>query len=250
MYMSSQVSAEHRVDRDLLRDFGVKAEMVSVLYLPGDAKKSTNCEVDAEEPNRSIPSSTSISKSPYEAIQTHLDFRQSPSTQLGHMVARRSNQQSTSEEAAVEAVDKLRQRRWHLACKALHNHQALRERLERKELNEDDLRYQDALRLYPEMPDRIKQQFERRCDEESSVADVWPREAMVCRSEELVVERPRNWPGDDLVRDMQGHVMGMVLWSASTIYGAIHLAGWNEIFPTAIESWFWKIQRRTLYLAV
>ncbi|KAJ2965637.1 hypothetical protein NQ176_g10522 [Zarea fungicola] len=36
MYMSSQVSAENRTDRDLLRDFGTKAEMSSVLYLPGD----------------------------------------------------------------------------------------------------------------------------------------------------------------------------------------------------------------------
>ncbi|KAF1738201.1 hypothetical protein CRV24_000123 [Beauveria bassiana] len=36
MYMSSQVSAEKRINRDLLRDFGVKAEMTSVLYFPGD----------------------------------------------------------------------------------------------------------------------------------------------------------------------------------------------------------------------
>lgn len=34
--------------------------------------------------------------------------------------------------------------------------------------------------------------------------------------------------------------MGMILWSASTIYGAIHLAGWNELFPTAVELWFWR----------
>lgn len=238
MYMSSQVSAEHRVDRDLLRDFGVKAEMASVLYLPGDDEKLTNCEVDSQKIGRSIPNIKPISKSPYNALPTCLGFESSFDSQIGHMVSRSSTQQSTIEEPAA---DEVRQRRWYLACKALHDHPALRERLELKELNEDDLRYRDALRLYPEMPDRIKQQFERRCDEESSITSTWPREAMVCRSEELVVERPRNWPGDDLVRDMQGHVMGMVLWNASTIYGAIHLAGWNEIFPTVIESWLWRV---------
>lgn len=247
MYMSSQVSAEHRVDRDLLRDFGVRAEMASVLYLSGDKKKPASCEVASQEAGRPMPRDSCTSQSSSTAVQTPSNSRPLFDSQAkrGHMVPRsnfdhRSEQQNVTEEAVTEVAEQVRQRRWYLACKALHRHQALRERLEPKELNEDDLRYRDALRLYPEMPDRVKQQFERRCDEESSVAGAWPREAMVCRSEELVVERPRNWPGDDLVRDMQGHLMGMVLWNASTIYGAIHLAGWNEIFPTALESWFWK----------
>lgn len=34
--------------------------------------------------------------------------------------------------------------------------------------------------------------------------------------------------------------MGMVMWCATTVYGAIHMAGWNEKFPTVVESWFWR----------
>jgi hypothetical protein len=34
--------------------------------------------------------------------------------------------------------------------------------------------------------------------------------------------------------------MGMIMWFSTIIYGAIHLGGWNEIFPTAVESWLWR----------
>lgn len=31
---------------------------------------------------------------------------------------------------------------------------------------------------------------------------------------------------------MQDHLIGIILWTSSTVYGAVHLAGWNEQFPT------------------
>ncbi|EGR45485.1 uncharacterized protein TRIREDRAFT_68358, partial [Trichoderma reesei QM6a] len=97
-----------------------------------------------------------------------------------------------------------------------------------------DVRWQlacDAIERYPAIHERL---------DPSDHAKANPNLSWWCISEELVVERPRNWPGDDLLRHMQGHLMGIILWSSSTVYGAVHIAGWNEIFPTTIESWFWR----------
>ncbi|KAI1757955.1 hypothetical protein F4782DRAFT_536656 [Xylaria castorea] len=142
MYMSSQVSAKSRRDRDLLRDFGVHPEMSEVIYVSGES-------------------------------------------------------------------------------------------------DIDEIRYREALRLYPEMPPKVRNKF-KRANQPNEPRKSDETESFVCISEELVVDRPRNWPGDDLVRHMQGHLMGIILWSASTVYGAVHLAGWNEQFPTSIETWFWR----------
>ena len=60
------------------------------------------------------------------------------------------------------------------------------------------------------------------------------------RSEELLVRRVRNWPSDDLLRDVGGLVVGMVLWLACLAYGAVHLSAWNDHFPTVAEQWLWR----------
>jgi hypothetical protein len=59
-------------------------------------------------------------------------------------------------------------------------------------------------------------------------------------TEELVTRVTTNWPGEDLLRGTGGHVMGMVLWFASMAYGGVHLAAWNDYFPTTIEAWLWR----------
>lgn len=58
--------------------------------------------------------------------------------------------------------------------------------------------------------------------------------------EELLVARVQNWPWDDLLRDVGGLVVGLVLWLANFGYGAIHAAAWNDHFPTAAEKWLWR----------
>lgn len=60
------------------------------------------------------------------------------------------------------------------------------------------------------------------------------------RSEEYLVRRVRNWPSDDLLRDVGGLVVGMVLWLACLAYGAVHLSAWNDHFPTVAEQWLWR----------
>ena len=60
------------------------------------------------------------------------------------------------------------------------------------------------------------------------------------RSEEMLVDRVQNWPWDDLLRNVNGLVVGMVLWLACLAYGAIHLTAWNVHFPSIYEQWLWR----------
>ena len=56
----------------------------------------------------------------------------------------------------------------------------------------------------------------------------------------MLVSRVQNWPWDDLLRNVNGLVVGMILWLACLAYGAIHLTAWNVHFPTVAEQWLWR----------
>ena len=60
------------------------------------------------------------------------------------------------------------------------------------------------------------------------------------KSQQLVVDHSRNWPSDELLRDVGGLVVGMVLWFANFLYGGIHAAAWNDHFPSTAEKWLWR----------
>lgn len=59
-------------------------------------------------------------------------------------------------------------------------------------------------------------------------------------TEELVDESIGNWATGNLLRDMSGFVMGMVVWFASMAYGGVHATAWNGHFPSRIEMWLWR----------
>lgn len=58
---------------------------------------------------------------------------------------------------------------------------------------------------------------------------------------ELVQPHSLDWPNAGLLRRTQSLIMGMVLWGASTVYGAIHVAAWDYFFPSTIEQLFWRL---------
>jgi hypothetical protein len=60
------------------------------------------------------------------------------------------------------------------------------------------------------------------------------------KPEELLIQRVQNWPSNDLLRNVGGLMVGMVLWMASLAYGAIHAAAWNDHFPSVAEQWLWR----------
>ncbi|KAL7945347.1 hypothetical protein V8C42DRAFT_322874 [Trichoderma barbatum] len=236
MYMSSQVSAENKINRDVLRDFGVKTEMSGVLYTPGhpNSRESFSPQItsDSQETHQEGPLLTAVLEPPNDAF-----------SMKGRISLRKEFELSAKTFHQEEVVNKaessnMRDVRWRLACEAIERHPAIRERLDVPPCDQAELRYREAHRLYPEMPEKVSQH--PRSHKPSAHPKMSSNKSWWCASEELVVERPRNWPGDDLLRHMQGHLMGIVLWCSSTVYGAIHMAGWNEQFPTSIESWFWR----------
>ncbi len=34
--------------------------------------------------------------------------------------------------------------------------------------------------------------------------------------------------------------MGMTMWFASMAFGAVHMAAWNDFFPSEVECWLWR----------
>lgn len=60
------------------------------------------------------------------------------------------------------------------------------------------------------------------------------------KPEELVSARAQNWPGDDLLRNVGGLMVGMILWLSNLCFGGLHAAAWNEHFPSPAEKWLWR----------
>ncbi|KAK7943071.1 uncharacterized protein PG986_012184 [Apiospora aurea] len=246
MYMSSQVSSDDRVDRDFLRGFGVQTEMSKMVYMPPAAATTGTSQPGTLEPqysNRHEEVTTKILRITEEHASRAFGLAGDTALSGGSIVQRswypgieRAQQKISGTKDQI--LKDMQMERWRLACDAIERHPALRRRLEYQETDQES-RYREALRLYPEMPQKIRNHVKAgRTPNKAPGFD--ELKDMVSPSEELVVERPKNWPGDDLLRDMQGHLVGVVLWSASTLYGAVHLAGWNEVFPTPIEQWFWR----------
>ena len=253
MYMCSQVSEEEKKDRDILRDFGVKSEISRVLYIPAGSRSSSRENKQATPPEFPVQLQNELRAKSLDVVPSSAaaqTWRADTSSQKGSIIPRTVLRRGTfSHEISqpMEATDTsddaaavLRQVRWSLACQAIENYDCIKDRLEHVEYDEDEIRYREALRLYPEMPQKIRKKFKRGClpNEPSNRPNPG---ALACVAEELVIDQPRNWPGDDLVRHMQGHLMGVILWTASMAYGAVHAAAWYEHFPTEIESWFWRM---------
>ena len=94
---------------------------------------------------------------------------------------------------------------------------------------------EQALRGHSELRRRLIEQSVTGHNEGSDCRKVY-----TFRTEELVTEASSNWPSEHLLRGTRGLVMGIILWSASICFGAIHLSAWNEHFPTTAEAWLWR----------
>lgn len=60
------------------------------------------------------------------------------------------------------------------------------------------------------------------------------------KSVEYVTARISNWPYNDLLRNVGGLTVGIILWMCNFAYGGLHAAAWNEHFPTSAERWLWR----------
>lgn len=66
------------------------------------------------------------------------------------------------------------------------------------------------------------------------------RHCLHVESEELLSTCSPNWPNDELLRSVDGLVVGTILWLANLVYGVIHLAAWTDHFPSNAEKWMWR----------
>jgi hypothetical protein len=61
----------------------------------------------------------------------------------------------------------------------------------------------------------------------------------IAAGEELLVSHSSNWPTFQLLDSVHSLVMGTILWAATIVYGAVHIAAWRSYFPTVAEKWLW-----------
>ncbi|KAF2112925.1 hypothetical protein BDV96DRAFT_613917 [Lophiotrema nucula] len=67
------------------------------------------------------------------------------------------------------------------------------------------------------------------------------QQSLIPYATELVQPHSLNWPNAGLLRRTQSLILGMVLWGASMVYGAIHVSAWDYFFPTAVEHLLWRL---------
>lgn len=91
----------------------------------------------------------------------------------------------------------------------------------------------EALRKYPAIRKRFK-------SPQPPEVEAGATSSQEENPEELIVAYSGNWATEDLLSGVGSVVMGMVLWSASMAFGAVHASAWNDFFPTKTESWMWR----------
>ena len=94
-----------------------------------------------------------------------------------------------------------------------------------------------AIELYPTIREQYTLYTHQRADQKYHQIQ---RQCIHFNPAPLVVENVQNWPSDDLLRNISGLLVGVVLWTLNFLYGGIHAAAWNNHFPTAAEKWLWR----------
>ncbi|UNI21782.1 hypothetical protein JDV02_007738 [Purpureocillium takamizusanense] len=91
---------------------------------------------------------------------------------------------------------------------------------------------QQAFQKYPDLLLRNRILLSHSVGEHSSCLHLRP--------EQLVATHIPNWPSNDLLRSVNGLIVGMILWLANLCYGGFHAAAWNDHFPSVPEKWLWR----------
>lgn len=235
MYMSSHISGRNEEDRVFLRDFGVKSEISELYYDPSSYTTSPSA-------GKKVESRQDTTLTETESFCNQLTTTGSDdytSSIPGQFVKRPTAAPTEREISSPTRTDTTtRDARWALALEAIHFYPAIKRRLLPHEPDSAKAEYQEALRLYPEMPKSAARVFKRRGEPQRLEDTTLPFEF---KPEELVVEQPQNWPADDLLRGVPGLFMGTTLWLVSMAFGAVHVAGWHASFPTEVEAWLWRM---------
>lgn len=202
MYMSSSISGRRSVHAGMLRRTWKDPELLQLAFFaPRSDEPLKDQKCDKHpEANSNDLSNGSEDTSPNASEETS-QISNATRSYFGPRPGVKRESTTDRSLEAYEDPDHTREARWLLAA--------------------------DAVTAHPEILQLPTGKF---------VTDGW----IEPKTEELVTHTASNWPGEDLLRGTGGLVMGMVLWFASIAYGAVHIAAWNDSYPSEVEAWLWR----------
>ena len=206
IYMSSKISGSPSKNPGLLRGSWIEPKFSSMIYLPPFPV------IDAERPHRETPIFGSFIK-PARTRTINASTSNKPGlSQLLQAASSHLLQTPSSPDVprttptATTAEDLPQPAHWSWAAEAIHRYPAIRKRTKPAQPDSNDPIH-TGLRI---------------------------------ETEEFLVHSASNWPTDELLRGIRGLVMGMMIWFASMAFGVVHIAAWNDYFPSQAESWLWR----------
>lgn len=215
MYMSSQISGWRRTRPGILKKDWIDPELSILAWKPSTARAS---ELGALTPLQNassnkqrlalIASLHAVSMASIPRLQDSSDCGSLSTRPISAYTTKgesRSTALSTIQ-SRLESSQDLRSTRWSLAAEAMTLHSAIARRVIPRETQDADEKLQ------------------------------WVEPI----TEELVDDSIGNWATENLLRDMSGFVMGMIVWFASMAYGGLHASAWDGYFPSKIEMWLWQ----------
>ena len=216
MYMSSQISGWRSLHPGILKKTWIDPECSILEFKPPTAED--------QNPQRSPPAANKITSVVSPRVSSTASVPRLRSfAKRGSFTTRPLPALTIKDEGAettlahvnsrLEASRELQETRWALAAEAMTLHPAIASRVKSHEIIEGDKK---ATWLEP-------------------------------ITEELVDDSIGNWATENLLRDMSGFVMGMVVWSASMAYGGVHATAWRGYFPSRAESILWRVS--SLFIA-
>lgn len=222
MYMSSRMSGVATAPKIMPRSWH-SPELSNLLYVPSKTPSNEQGGYFLERPERHDTIRTATNKRKLGSISR---LKSNPTTSL----------EANSERRAPDDVSQRDLVRSDTTVDSANSTQS-----QDPELTREQRRRRLALQAIEEFP-AIRQRFTPHTPTDAMVKDksssnlLQPLEAEL---QQLVVPEAGNWPSDYLMGRMRGQTMGMALWFASMAYGGVHIAAWNEYFPTPAERLAW-----------
>ncbi|KAL8675470.1 MAG: hypothetical protein Q9168_000171 [Polycauliona sp. 1 TL-2023] len=213
MFMSSQISGWKRTRPGILKKDWIDPEFSVLAFQPPISLNvrlcaSVPCATDAT-PDSAPGSATTIDQMDHarltSAASSNGSWTRRPSVAF-HTGGLPNEAMLSVVDSRLESSGDLRSIRWGLAA--------------------------EAMSLYPALASRMV----CRATSVGGQTFEWNEPLL----EELVDDTIGNWATGNLLRAMSGFVMGMVVWSASVIYGGVHAAAWHGGFPSRTEDLLWR----------
>lgn len=214
MYMSSQISGWKRIRPGILKKDWIDPELSILSLQPSADRKhelaslSSVEKISSSKKRLAFIASLHVNLASTSRLQAGTDRGSLSSRPLPAYTVKGEQKKNTLTliQSRLESTQELQSTRWSLAAEAMTLHSAI---------------------AYRVVPRQIQ-------DGDEKIEWVEPI------TEELVDDYIGNWATENLLRDMSGFVMGMVVWSASMAYGGLHATAWNSHFPSSVENWLWR----------